>query len=182
MTAAPGAGAHEPRSRVGGPGRDLLAGAAVTAVVVLSGAPVGLLWARMSPHVQVVLSARGESLAVPETKAFVAADGTLFALGVVAGIACGVLTWRWGRRYGPAAVVGLALGCVLASLVAAEVGSAIGREGFTDARASPGADRVVAAPLRVRATGVHVAWPVASLLAVATLLAYRTPDAPDSGP
>lgn len=102
---------------------DALTGATVLAVVILLGAPAGLIWSWLAPHLTLTVSSGGaDAPDLESTKAFVGADGSYLLVGLLFGVACGLLAWRFARRSGPWTVVALAVGGTLAALVAAEVG------------------------------------------------------------
>ncbi len=61
---------------------DLAAGLLTVVALVLLGAPVGLLWARLAPRVDVVVRPQGAGLAMPETGDFISADGLFLVLAV----------------------------------------------------------------------------------------------------
>lgn len=88
-------------------------------VLVLVGAPIGLAWGWLSPHLDIpaVIGGSESAFAVQFDQ-----DLILLALGVVVGLAAGVATARWARGHDLGAAVGLAVGGVLAGLIAAVVG------------------------------------------------------------
>ena len=108
--------------------QDLLRFVQVVAAVVLAGAPVGLLWAQVAPHYTVVFE-KGEATypLIESSKAFVGADGTFALAMVVAGLLTGAVAWLAARRSGPWTVVAVAVGGLLAGLVAMRVGLIPGR-------------------------------------------------------
>lgn len=152
--------------------RDAAAGALTAVVLVLLGAPAGLLWARFAPHVSVVLSAGGPGLDDPETSAFVDADVTFGVLCLVAGLLCGVLAFLLARRYGPGVALGLLAGGLLAAWVAKQTGEQVGLDAFRQAVHDSAARGRVDAALRLRAVELVVAWPIGGLLAFAGMTAF----------
>ena len=154
------------------------------AVVVLLGAPLGLLWSAIAPRLTVELTADGPVAdGIETTKAFVGADGTFVLLGLAVGVLCGVLAWVLGRRYGPAVVLALAVGGLLGGLVAGEVGV---RPGKADTLAAlQDRDRRGTVELflgkrdgndlSLRAPWSVTAWPVGSLAAFFAL-GLRRPE------
>jgi hypothetical protein len=144
------------------------AGEAAAAVIttvgcVLLGAPVGLLWAAVTPRAEVRAAGQGVSLADPTATAFIAADGYFFALVLLAGALSGVLAVRLGRRNGLGCVLGLTLGGLLAAEVARRTGSLVG---LADARAflEAGQDGTFTLSARLRSTSALVGWPLAGLV------------------
>lgn len=150
--------------------------AAVTGVVlVLLGAPVGLLWAALAPRVRVVLGQGGPGLDDPETGAFVGADLAFGGLVLAVGVVCGVVAFRLGRQYGPGVVVGLLTGGLLGAYVAAQTGEQVGLEAFRTAVEDLARRGTVEASVRLRATEAVVLWPVGALAAFAATTAVRGP-------
>lgn len=158
-----------------GPSRlkeDLTRFAMIVVGIVLLGAPVGLLWAAVAPHYTVVF-ANGEPTypLLESSKAFVGVDGSFAAVTVVVGVICGLLGWFFGRRSGPWTVAALAIGGVLAALIAARVGLLPGRQETFDAltRKQGAVDLFLGArkgdETHLRAPWVTVLWPVSALVA-----------------
>lgn len=155
---------------------DALPALLVVVGMVLLGAPVGLLWSAVSPRVAFQVSDGGVTVLGPETsEGFMGADGSYALVLFGAGLACGFLAWWLARRSGPWTVVALAVGGVLAALVAARVGLLPGKaealaalrpgspergtfELFLGARGEDDA-------LHLRAAWAAVAWPVGALVA-----------------
>lgn len=163
-----------------------MAGLGTAAAVGLLGAPVGLVWAALSPRAELVVRQDGPGLRELATKDFIAADGALFLLGVAAGVAVAVLAWRSGRSRPLGVVVGLVVGSALAALLAWQVGVRTDdRDGARAAveAAQPGA--VLEVPLQLRSRAALLGWPAAAALTWA-VLALRRPDllpgAPVRGP
>jgi MFS family permease len=155
---------------------DLLAGLLTVAITVLAGAPVGLLWAAVGPHVDVVVDERGPVLREPGTDVFIAADGYFLAAVLLAGVVTGLVAWRLGRRHGPAVVPALAVGGLLAAFVAARVGGQVGLPEAQEALRS-GQFGVIEVALRLRAWEAMLGWPVAALTAyLAVALLYEEHD------
>jgi hypothetical protein len=156
-----------------GPRADLQAGLLTTVVLVLLGAPVGLLWAALSPRVDVALRASGPGLVMPENGDFIGADGVFLLIVLAAGTVCGAVAWGLARRTrrgpGPGVVLGLALGGLLAAYVASRTGAQIGREEFLAALDDAGRRGTIQASIRLRATEALVGWPVGALAAFAGL-------------
>ncbi len=163
---------------------DVVAFVSLTSVLVLLGAPAGLLWSALAPRFTVVRE--GGDLTLPNiesTKAFIGADGTYVVVVVVLGALCGALAWRFARRFGPATVLGLTLGGLLAALVAAAVGLRPGAaeavSALRDTTATNGSfDLFLGArdqatgDLSLRASWAPVLWPVASLVTF-LVIAFR---------
>lgn len=142
--------------------QDVWAGLLTAVVTVLVGAPVGLLWAAVAPKVEVVISGANVQLAEPGSSAFIAADGAFLAAVAVAGAIGGVVAWWLGREHGPAVVVALTLGGLVAAYVAMVVGQQVGAEQVQQAVTS-GQQGVLELNLRLRAREALVGWPVGAL-------------------
>jgi hypothetical protein len=160
---------------------DVWAGLVTTAVVVLLGAPVGVLWGAVAPRVPVVKVAQGIDLQMPETKAFVAADGSFLIITLLVGLACGIAAALIGRRHAPGVTMGVAVGGVLAALIAMKVGHRFGYDSYVQLRDVAKVGTKGSAYLQLRAKGVLFAWPAAACLALLTVTAGRRPD-PDQSP
>lgn len=143
---------------------DAAAGTLAVVVTVLLGAPVGLLWAALSPRVSVVVSDAGVALAEPASSGFIAADAAFLSAALLAGVVGGLVAWRLGRRHGPAVVLGLTAGGLLAAYVAMRVGEQVGRA-QVEAAVRSGQQGLIELSVRLRAREALVAWPVGSLLA-----------------
>lgn len=144
---------------------------ATVAGVVLLGAPFGLIWASVAPHLLFVSVPHGGQLVHLESKGFIADDGIFGFLGLGFGVLAALGTWALGRRYLFGALPGLALGGFLASLVASDVGNRVGIgvvDHFLDSAISGQYFRDTVA---VHATGVLVALPLAGLLTLLGLIA-----------
>ncbi|MCU1600331.1 MAG: family ATPase [Frankiales bacterium] len=148
---------------------------AIVAGIVLLGAPVGLLWSALAPHYTVAFDSKGNATypLIESTKAFIGVDGTYFAITFAAGIVTGLLGWFVARRGGPWTVAALAVGSVLAALVAAHVGLLPGKQASFDAiSARKGSvdlflgvrDDAGSSGTHLRAPWTAVGWPVAALL------------------
>ena len=143
---------------------DAFAGGMAAIVTVLLGAPLGLLWAALSPRVQVVITEAGVQLAEPASTDFIAADAAFLVAAAVAGAVGGLFAWWLGREHGPGVVVGLTLGGLLAAYVAMKVGQQVGLAEVEEAvRARR--EGLIELSVRLRAREALVAWPVGSLLA-----------------
>jgi hypothetical protein len=139
---------------------------------VLLGAPVGLLWSAVAPRYTVVFRDGEPSYPLIEsTKAFIGVEGSFAVVSLLAGLGCGLLGWWLARRSGPWTVVALAVGGVLAALVASRVGLLPGRDAAFEAlsRKQGSVDLFLGArsgdDTHLRAPWTMVIWPVAALVA-----------------
>jgi hypothetical protein len=144
----------------------------VAALVTMAGAVMGLIWSATAPKLSLPAVVAGSEATF---KSQIGADGRFLFLGIVAGVVCAGAVVAFGER-GPGAVVGLAVGGVLAALVANRVGIVAQHDATMSALRSlglPHTDHVLdLVGFRVRAQGVLLAWPVAALVVhgLATLL------------
>ena len=160
-------------------GRTVVAALVVGLVVAALGVPYGLLWSFVAPDIPVVKVEGGVAPAEPAPEQMVAGDGWFAILGLLVGVVAALLAWWLARRYrGPAMLAGLALGTVVAGVLAAWIGQKVGLAGYERAvaAAAPGTSLTHPPDLRIaepgrwlgvvpKATGVHL---VAALAAVVT--------------
>jgi hypothetical protein len=141
-------------------------------MVAASGAVVGLVWSATAPKLSIRALVGGSEATF---KSQIAADGRFLLLAVLAGVVCAGVLIALGER-GPGAVVGLAVGGVLAALVANRVGAVAQHDATMSALRSlaiPRSAHVLdLVDFRVRADGVLLGWPIAALIVhgLATLL------------
>ncbi|MFL6137622.1 MAG: hypothetical protein ACJ74O_07470 [Frankiaceae bacterium] len=137
------------------------------------GVPVAGIWYALAPRVlyQVVATGRGSPVD-PETKAFIADDGTFFLLTAVVGLLCGTVAYLVGRRCALGVAIGLAVGGIAGAIVAWKLGTSFGSGGFHHALRTDPTGTTVRGPLGLRAKGTLVAWPVGALLAFVLGLSY----------
>ena len=155
---------------------DATVAAIVVGVLLLLGAPVGLLWSAVSPRLTVVLAAGKDPAAQNlEGKAFIGADGSFVVICLLAGALTGVLAWLLARRSGPWTVVALVVGGVLAAKVAAVVGVRPGRADVMAMIHDPKATGTVHLFLKLRSPLTVLVWPVAALVAF-LIPAYLRPE------
>lgn len=141
--------------------------ASVVAGLVLLGAPVGLLWARISPRVSVSFSAQGPSLDRPESSEFFAADGSFGVILLLVGVVTGALSWALTRRRAPGPTVPLSI--AVGGLLAAAVAAAVGTRYVVDAKlaalcTAQDACAIYDGTLQLRSRGLLVVWAVAALV------------------
>lgn len=166
---------ERPRTGSRGYRREALAAVLTVVGLVLLGAPVGLLWARLAPPVEVVAGAGGSTrLADPTRDSFIAVDGAFLVLVLLAGLVSGALAWRVGRRHGLGVVLGLAVGGLLAAEVARRTGELVDA-GQAQARLDEGYQGLLTLPVRLRSSSARAGWPVAALAAHMVLSLFSTP-------
>jgi hypothetical protein len=153
---------------------DVTAFGIIVVASVLLGAPAGLIWSRVAPHLTVTVDKDGvRADNLESTKAFIGADGSYLVIMLVMGLICGGFAWWLARRSGPFTVAALVVGGVLAALIAASIGVRPGqahaiaalKEGtsfrgttdlFLGVRHGDGT--------RLRAPWAAVGWPVGAML------------------
>jgi hypothetical protein len=135
-----------------------------TALVAIAGAVVGLIWSATAPKLSIRELAAGSEATF---KSQVGADARFLLLSIIAGIVCAAIVLAFGQR-GPGAVLGLAVGGVLAALVANRVGVVAQHDATLSTLKSLGlahSARVLdLVGFRVRAQGVLLAWAIAALV------------------
>jgi hypothetical protein len=143
----------------------------ITTFSAVLGAVVGLIWPRVAPHIRLVDAINGSEAA---SKALLQDDAWLALLGILAGVVVVATITAFVRDLasGPGAIVGLVVGGVLGSLVAAQVGHLVQQPHLTTALTTdfPGITHRSLTQLlgyfgfRVRAQAALLAWPIAALL------------------
>lgn len=148
-------------------------------VVLLLGAPAGLLWARLAPSFPVSFSASGPSVENFDDGVFFAVDGTFLVVAALAGVLSGLLAWGIGRGHGPRVAVALAGGSLAAAHVARTVGERVVLDGQLRRFCAQATDNALcslyAGSPELRSTGLVVVWSIAALItfSVVTLLTER---------
>jgi hypothetical protein len=152
----------------------------VVAYSLVLGAVVGLIWPHVAPHLRLVAAINGSEAA---TKALLGDDMWLALLGLIAGIVSVGLLMFLARDAGsgPGGALGLAVGGVLGSLVAAHVGHLVEHPHIVTAlRASfPGITPHSVTTIlgyfdwKVRAKAVLLAWPLAAVATHAAVCELR---------
>lgn len=149
---------------------------ATSALLLLLGSPLGLLWAQLAPRADVLVEGpQAASLQDPGTSDYIVADLLLLALGAAAGVLCGVLGWRLGRRALAGVALALALGGYAAACVAQEVGERRHQAQVRSVLQEKQPPFEVEAALDVRATSVRFAWPAGALAGLAVAGFLRRP-------
>ena len=155
--------------------RDLVAGVFTAAVVVLLGAPLGLIWSAVAPHSHVAVEAGAAYIADAESEVFIAGDGWFLGLTLLVGVLTGVVAWLVARRSGPFVVVGLAAGGLLAAYVASKVGIRIGQDTLKAAVHS-GRPGTYVSNIALQTKTAIAAWPLGAIAAFAVLVASRVDE------
>ncbi|MFI5682622.1 AAA family ATPase [Streptomyces sp. NPDC051636] len=158
--------------------------AVVTVAVALGGVLLGLLWWWLAPHVPLVADQVGKSWVVylkeSEGEQAIGVDGTFTLLALAFGVLSAVVVFLVRRRGGVPLVVALAVGGVLASVLAWRLGVWLGPEKDVIAHAkSVGKGVTFSAPLKLGAKGALLAWSVGALVVHMGLTALFGPRDPD---
>ena len=163
---------------------DLRGSLVLAGVLLLAGIPAGLLWWALAPRATFEVTEEGPvPVGRPPIELLVADDGVYTLVLAGLGLVAGVVAWRLRRRRGVATVLALAVGSVLASLAAWQLGELLGA-GPSPAELTAVGTRVIT-PLRLGSPAALAVAPFLAVLAyvVATLLtAAEDLDRPDPGP
>ncbi|MER7003487.1 hypothetical protein ABT297_10625 [Dactylosporangium sp. NPDC000555] len=114
-------------------GREVLLALGAAAVVAGLGAPFGLLWSRLAPHVELVQTQYGPYPVEGEPEGYWADDGWFILMSIAMGAVIAVVAWLLLRRYrGPIVLTALVLGSAGASVLGAWLGNKIGWAHYID--------------------------------------------------
>lgn len=174
--AAPGGGhsAEKPGPRVG---REVTEALFCTLAVTVLGVVLGLLWVWLAPRIPLFSDGKAVFLRDPEGEEAIGADGTFVLLALAAGAVTGVAVFLARRRGGVGVVVGLALGGLLASVVAWRTGIMLGPDTDVVATAKAvGEGNTFDGPLELRAKGALLAWPMVASIVHLLLTGMLVPD------
>lgn len=164
--------------------KELLHAAVVALLTVVAGIALGLLWLWLAPRVPLVSDDTAVFLNDSEGEEAIGADGTFALLALAFGAVSAALVLLYQRRGGIALVVGLAVGGLLASVLAWRLGVFFGPDQDVVAHArAVGKGVVFDAPLDLHAKGALLAWPLAAMivhLALTAMFGPRDPE-PDWG-
>jgi hypothetical protein len=142
---APSAAASVPR------GRELLFALLVAVVVFGLGAPFGLLWSKLAPHVELVQTQYGPYPIEGEPEGYWADDGYFLLMSIAMGIVIAVAAWFLLRRYrGPILLAALVIGSAAASVLAAWLGNKIGWSHYVDQVNHAPVDTHIFRPVKLR--------------------------------
>ncbi|MEW1687914.1 ABC transporter permease [Streptomyces sp. NPDC091265] len=159
---------------------DLRRAALVGVAVTVAGVALGLLWLWLAPRVPLVSDNTAVFLSDSEGEEAIGADGTFALLALAFGALSAVLAFLFHRRGGIALVVGLALGGLLGSLLAWQLGTRLGPTDDVVAHAREvGKGVVFDAPLELHAKGALLAWSLAAMavhLGLTALFGPRDPE------
>lgn len=174
-----------PEAKNPGPERraEVWQAALVAVCVTAAGVLLGLLWLWLAPRVQLVSSGRAVYFKDSEGEAAIGADGVFVLLALGFGALTAVVVFLFFRRGGVALVLGTAVGGILASVVAWQLGIRLGPSQDVVAHArAVGKGVVFDAPLQLRAKGALLAWSIAAVagqLLLTGLFGPREPSPPE---
>ncbi|WP_374103316.1 ABC transporter permease [Streptomyces sp. MK37H] len=159
---------------------ELVQASLVAIAVAVSGVLLGLLWLWLAPKVPLVSDGSAVYLKNSEGEDAVGADGMFTLLGLAFGAVSAIIVFLLFRHGGIALVVGLAIGGVLASVIAWRLGVWLGPASDVVAHAKAAGKGVTFdGPLKLGAKGALLAWSVAAMvihLALTGLFGPRDPE------
>ncbi|WP_455354389.1 ABC transporter permease [Streptomyces sp. SYSU K217416] len=154
--------------------------AVVTVIVAATGALLGLLWLWLAPRVQLVSDGEAVFLKDTEGEAAVGADGTFILLALAFGAVSAAAVFWFRRRGGVLMVVALAVGGLLGSVLAWQLGVHLGPSQDLVAQAKAAGKGVpFDSPLELVAKGALLAWSMGALAVHLALTAVFTPRDPE---
>ena len=141
---------------------------------IVVGAVAGLVWAAVAPKLSVPALAAGSDATF---RAQVGADAWFLLVAALAGVVCTLMAVAFIGEPGPEATTALAVGGMVAALVADRIGYLSERSATSDALraigAHPDGSLISEIDFRLRALGVLTVWPIASLAVVGLVLAIN---------
>ena len=146
-----------------------------TAVLVLLGAPLALVWRAFAPAAAIRRTPTGPQPVAPESNQIFAVDGRFVLVSLGVGVVLGAFSYLLLRERGPAAPFGLAIGGLFAAGVAARVGDRLVIDSYLYdfCRRADVECLVYTGTLRLNSTAALVVLPVALLVAfVAMMLVF----------
>lgn len=163
-------------------------GAALVAVgmLLLAGLVLGVCWVLIAPTVEGVVVEGGIALSELQSARIFDAEGVFAVTACLTGVAVPVVASRWLQRTGALAVLTLAVGGLVASIVAWRIGVWFGPEAVDPTAGQLAVGSAVALPLRLDTTSMLLLWPIATVFVTLwmTVLA-RDPSpvvSPDASP
>lgn len=180
-----GPGGSHPRNLLESPQErdlrtDLRRAGIVCAAVTVAGVALGLLWLWLAPRVPLISDNTAVFLSDSEGEEAIGADGTFALLALAFGAVCAVLAFLFHRRGGIALVVGLAVGGMLGSVLAWQLGTRLGPTDDVVAHAREvGKGVIFDAPLELHAKGALLAWSLAAMavhLGMTAMFGPRDPE------
>ncbi|NLU74594.1 ABC transporter permease [Streptomyces sp. HNM0575] len=149
-------------------------------LVLVLGVGLGLLWWWLAPRVPLVKVDGGVFLKDPEGEEAIGADGTFVLLALGFGLVTGLVAFLRSRAGGIGIVIGLAVGALLGSVLAWQLGVLLGPSSDLAASAkAAGTNKTFDGPLKLQAKGALLAWPFIALTTHLLLMAafgHRDPE------
>jgi hypothetical protein len=158
-----------PPSRTAATGAGLLVSLVILAGGLIVGLVAGLAWTALAPRAGYVVTGRGAADVInPETSAFIVADAWYCLLGAAGGVIIGLGGYLLGvRRHGPAPMIAVLAGAVVAAIAARVTGERQGLDQFNHRLLTTKTGTVLHAPLSLAGDTGAAFWPTkASLPAV----------------
>ncbi|MER5274405.1 ABC transporter permease [Streptomyces sp. NPDC002809] len=159
---------------------ELRRAALVAVAVTVAGVALGLLWLWLAPRVPLVSDDTAVFLSDSEGEEAIGADGTFALLALAFGAVSAALVFWFHRKGGIALVVALAVGGLLGSLLAWQLGTRLGPTDDVVAHAREvGKGVIFDAPLELHAKGALLAWSLAAMavhLGLTALFGPRDPE------
>ncbi len=163
---------------------DLRGSLVLAGVLTLAGIAAGLLWWALAPRATFEVTADGPvPVGHPSAELPIADDGVFTLVLAGLGLVAGLVAWRLRRRRGVATVLALAVGTLLASLAAWQLGELLGA-GPSPAELAAVGTRVIT-PLELGSPAALAVAPFLAVLGyvVSTLLSTSEDlDRPDPAP
>jgi uncharacterized membrane protein YdcZ (DUF606 family) len=154
--------------------REVTGGLLTAVYAMLVGPVVGLVWAALAPKLSIpALAANSDAT----FHALIGADAWFLLVGGLAGVMVALVAVAFLGEPGPAVTAGLAVGGLVAALIADRIGYLSQRGATSDALralgAHPSGALVSEIDFRIRALGVLTIWPIASLAVVGLVIAVN---------
>jgi len=174
-------GGATPENGHGEPGlqvrREVLEAVVCALAVTVLGVLLGLLWVWLAPRVPLYSDGKAVFLKDPEGEEAIGTDGTFILLALAAGAVTGAAVFLARRRGGVGVVTGMALGGLLASVVAWRTGIMLGpATDVVESAKAAGVGATFDGPLELNAKGALLAWPFAAILIDMGLTGLFVPD------
>ncbi|MFG2042650.1 hypothetical protein [Dactylosporangium sp. NPDC048998] len=132
-------------------GREVLFALLAAVMVAGLGAPFGLLWSRLAPHVELVQTQYGPYPIEGEPEGYWADDGWFILMSIAMGALIAVVAWLLLRRYrGPIVLAALVVGSAGASVLGAWLGNKVGWAHYVDLAEHAPADTHIFRPVKLR--------------------------------
>jgi len=149
---------------------------------MLSGAAGGLVWRSVTRTPSYQVTRDGAYLDESGLATVFNADGWFLVVGLVGGLMLGWVVATAYPDHGWRLVVGLLAVSAVACVTAYTVGRSLGPPDLGPRLEAASAGERILAPLRVRASGVYLSWPVGAMAGVLFASFMRRRSAPSPGP